>query len=57
MESQVLALGTLDKKILLAAYSFSNDCEEKIKKVKGECISIQELIKRNPEGKNVKIIV
>ncbi|MHA1382510.1 MAG: 50S ribosomal protein L18e [Candidatus Helarchaeota archaeon] len=54
---KVLALGTLDKKILLAAYSFSNDCEEKIKKVKGECISIQELIKRNPEGKNVKIIV
>ena len=54
---KVLALGNLDKKILLAAYTFSEDCKEKVKKAKGECISIQELMKRNPEGKNVKIIV
>ncbi|NVM02416.1 MAG: 50S ribosomal protein L18e [Candidatus Helarchaeota archaeon] len=54
---KVLATGDLNKKIVLAAYAFSNDCEEKVKKVKGECITIQKLMERNPEGKNVKIIV
>ena len=54
---KVLALGDLDKKLLLAAFAFSNDCAEKVKKANGECISIQELMKRNPEGKDVKIIV
>ncbi|MHA1379052.1 MAG: 50S ribosomal protein L18e [Candidatus Helarchaeota archaeon] len=54
---KVLSLGDLDKKLIIAAYSFSNVCIEKVKKAKGECITIQELMKRNPEGKNVKIIV
>ena len=54
---KVLASGDLDKKIILAAYAFSNDCEEKVKKAKGECISIQKLMEKNPEGNNVKIII
>lgn len=54
---KVLALGDINKKLLIAAYSFSNDCFEKVKKAKGECITIQELMKRNPEGKNIRIIV
>ena len=54
---KVLATGKLEKKIILAAYAFSDECKEKISKVKGEYISIQELMKRNPEGKDIRIII
>jgi len=53
---KVLASGFLEKKILLAAHSISYSCIEKIKASKSEYISIEELMKRNPEGKKIKII-
>ena len=52
---KVLSLGSLDKKITIAAYKFSNEAKEKINKV-GKAITIKELIKENPKGENVRII-
>jgi large subunit ribosomal protein L18e len=53
---KVLSTGTLTKKISVAAWSFSDKSEEKIKKAGGKCISIEELLKANPKGKDVRIL-
>lgn len=52
---KVLASGELDKKLTIAAFSFSDQALEKISG-KSKAISIQELIKENPQGKKVRII-
>jgi len=52
---KVLASGTLDHEVVVAAWAFSQKAYEKISK-KGECLSIDELVERNPRGSNVKII-
>jgi len=52
---KVLSMGELDKKLTIAAWNFSSKAKEKINK-KGKAISIQELMKTNPEGKKVRII-
>ncbi|MCD6547218.1 MAG: 50S ribosomal protein L18e [Nanoarchaeota archaeon] len=53
---KVLGDGILEKKIEIAAFQFSQSAKEKIKLSGSSAISIQELIKKNPEGKGVKII-
>ncbi len=52
---KVLALGELDKKITVAAFSFSQEALTKINQ-KGKAISIPELMKINPKGSKVRII-
>jgi len=54
---KVLGTGDLTKKVTVAALSFSTSAIRKIKKVNGQAISIQELIKINPKGSNVRLIV
>lgn len=53
---KVLSTGNLDKKITIAAWSFSEKATEKIKKAGGKPITIMELMKDNPEGKNIRIM-
>ncbi len=53
---KVLGVGELDKKVRLIALSFSKTAEEKLKKAKIEMSVIYEEVKRNPEGKDVKIV-
>ncbi|MEM3586659.1 MAG: 50S ribosomal protein L18e, partial [Candidatus Jordarchaeaceae archaeon] len=53
---KVLGSGELKHKVCIAALSFSKEAANKTEKAGGECISIQELMKRNPSGANVKII-
>jgi len=53
---KVLSCGDLSKKITIAAWSFSKKAREKIEKAGGRCISIEQLVEENPEGKNVRII-
>jgi len=53
---KVLSDGDLDKKITIAAWSFSEKAEEKIKKAGGKKITIEELMKSNPKGKDVRIM-
>jgi len=52
---KVLSMGELDKKLTIAAWNFSDKAKDKINK-SGKAISIQELMKTNPEGKKVRII-
>ncbi len=52
----VLGSGELKKKLTVAAYRFSGSAKEKIEKAGGKCLSLQELVKANPDGKGVKIL-
>jgi len=63
---KVLSSGTIEKPVTVAALGFSKKAFEKICKCeegaekeagKGKCISIEELVKNNPKGSGVKIIV
>lgn len=53
---KLLGSGNLDIPITVAAYSFSESAKKKIQNSGGIGISISELIKRNPKGKDVRII-
>lgn len=53
---KVLGAGEMDHPITVAAFAFSQKAREKIKKARGKCLSIPELIKKNPKGSNIKII-
>ena len=53
---KVLGTGKIDHSITVAAFAFSEKAKEKIKAVKGKCLSVFELVKKNPKGSNVKII-
>jgi len=52
----VLASGNLSKSINIAAWKFSNSAIKKIKDSKSKMLTIEELVKQNPKGSNVKII-
>lgn len=53
---KVLSAGNLQKKVTIAAWSFSTAAKEKIKTAGGKFMTISELIKTNPKGTGVKII-
>ena len=52
---KVLNLGELNKKVNVAAFSFSKAAKEKINKV-AKTMSIKELMETNPQGKKVRIL-
>ena len=54
---KVLGCGDLTKKINVSAFKFSRRAREKIKSVGGSCLSIRELVKKNPKGRKVRIMV
>lgn len=53
---KVLSVGIVDKKLSIAAVSFSKGAEEKIVKAGGKVSNILEEIKKNPDAKNIKIL-
>ncbi len=53
---KVLGAGNIDHKITAAALSFSAKAVEKITRAGGKCISLEELMKKNPRGSGVKIM-
>lgn len=53
---KVLGTGVLEHGVIIAAYSFSQTAKKTIEHAKGKCISIQDLLKQNPKGKDVRII-
>ncbi|MDH7507242.1 MAG: 50S ribosomal protein L18e [Candidatus Thermoplasmatota archaeon] len=53
---KVLSNGELTKKVSIAAWSFSEKALEKIKKAGGKHMSIEELMKHNPKGKDIRIL-
>ncbi|MFH1650014.1 MAG: 50S ribosomal protein L18e [Candidatus Woesearchaeota archaeon] len=52
---KVLSMGALNKKLTVAAYKFSAEAQKKINQ-NGKAVTIQELLKENPKGQNVRII-
>ena len=53
---KVLSDGNLTKKVTIAAWSFSEKSQEKIKNAGGKYMSIEELMKSNPKGKDIRIL-
>lgn len=53
---KVLSMGTLNKKITVAAYNFSGNARQKIAESGSKAISIHDLLKSNPKGAKVRII-
>jgi len=54
---KVLGGGTLDKKVTIAAFSFSREALEKIKKSGSKALTLQEAMRLNPKGSNTRILV
>ena len=52
---KVLGYGNIDKKIIVTAFKFSKEAERKIKNLNGECMTIEELLKKNPKGSKLRI--
>ena len=53
---KVLSDGNLTKKVTIAAWSFSKQAQEKINKAGGKYLTIGELVKANPKGKDIRIL-
>ena len=53
----VLSPGKLTKPVNVAAWRFSSAAKEKIKKTKGKCFTIEELVEEKSKGTGVKILV
>lgn len=53
---KILGSGKIDHPINIGAFSFSKQAQTKILNAKGKCMSIPELIEKNPKGSHVKII-
>jgi large subunit ribosomal protein L18e len=53
---KVLGAGIVDHPINVAAFSFSDQARSKIIRAKGKCLSIKDLMEKNPKGTNVKVI-
>lgn len=53
---KVLSLGTISKKVNVAALNFSAEARKKIMDAQGKALSIRELLQQNPQGKNIKIM-
>ena len=53
---KVLGSGELSKKITVAALSFSESARNKIIAHKGEALTINELLTKNPQGSKVRIM-
>ena len=53
---KLLSLGNLTKKVEIAAYQASDQAVDKINATGSKFLTIQELMKKNPQGKKVRII-
>ncbi len=53
---KVLSVGSISKKVDVAAVSFSAQARQKIEGARGKALSIQELLSMHPDGKGVRIL-
>ncbi|MEF8848922.1 MAG: 50S ribosomal protein L18e [Candidatus Thermoplasmatota archaeon] len=53
---KVLSGGKISGKHDIAAWDFSEKAKKKIKEADGKYMTIQEVMKNNPEGKNIRIL-
>ena len=53
---KVLGAGSLEHKLTISAFQFSNGAKEKIEKVGAKIVPLLELSKENPTGKGIRIV-
>jgi len=53
----VLSAGILTKPLTVSAFKFSANAKDKIEKAGGSAMTINELVKKNPKGTKVRMIV
>ncbi|MDH7593104.1 MAG: 50S ribosomal protein L18e [Methanomicrobiales archaeon] len=53
---KVLGSGLIDQPVRVAAFNFSRSATMKIREAKGTCMSIEELLRANPEGSRIRIL-
>ncbi len=53
---KVLSMGSLKKKVDVAALNFSSEAKRKITEAKGKALTIGELLDKNPQGNKVRIL-
>lgn len=53
---KVLGTGSLNHRLDIAAESFSVAAHEKITNAGGQCLTIEELVRRNPKGSQVRVV-
>lgn len=53
---KVLGAGMLDHAVVVAALNFSANARAQIEKVSGRAMTIPELVRQNPKGKNIRIL-
>ena len=53
---KVLGSGPIEKKLVVGAFSFSSSARRKIEAAGGEALSIEEFLKRYPEGSGVTLV-
>ncbi|MDI6917793.1 MAG: 50S ribosomal protein L18e [Thermoplasmatales archaeon] len=53
---KVLGSGDINKQVAVAAFSFSDNAKKKILGAKGKVFTIRELMEKNPEGSNIRIM-
>ncbi|MFH1306433.1 MAG: 50S ribosomal protein L18e [Candidatus Micrarchaeota archaeon] len=54
---KVLGSGSISHPITIAALGFSEGAKEAIKKSGGKIVSVDEIKKKNPDGKNISVLV
>ena len=54
---KLLGSGIFNRKITIAVWRYSQSAKEKVEKAGSKIIGIEELLKANPKGSNVKIII
>ena len=53
---KVLGTGVLEQPVVVAALNFSGSAQSKIQGAKGACMTIEELLVKNPTGSRVRIL-
>ena len=53
---KVLGTGVLEQPVVVAALNFSGSAQSKIQGAKGSCMTIEELLQKNPTGSRVRIL-
>ncbi len=53
---KVLGAGTISHSLVVAALNFSGKARVQIEKASGKALSIEEMLKQNPKGKDIRIL-
>ncbi len=53
---KVLGSGVLSKTVTVAAFDFSSSAEDKIERADGDAVALDDYVKDNPDGSEVRVV-